>query len=222
MEKIVINAAKRDVIGKQVRALRRAGKLPGVLYGHGIESMPIMLDLRETSRTLENATSSSLFTVKVDGKEYPALVREKQWDFIRRTLLHVDFQVVSMTEKIAAKVRIELVGESLAVKEYGAVLVTGLTELEVEALPTDLPERITVDISGLVEVGDGIHVSDMVVDSAKIKILDDPSTMIAFATAAAKEEEEEVVAEELLEGEVEGEEPEVIERGKAEEEGGEE
>ncbi len=212
MEKIVLKATKRDVIGKQVRALRRQGKLPAVLYGRNMPSTPITLNAREAAHVLARLPSSSLVTIELDGKEYPALVREKQRDFIKNTLLHVDFLAVTMTERIRATVAIEMVGEAPAVKELGAILVTNLDQLEIECLPGNLPERITVDISGLTEVGSAVHVRDVVVPE-KVDVLTDPDEVIAVITAAREEEEvEEAAAEAAVE------EPEVIERGKKEEE----
>src|SRR5512139_1505548 len=147
MEKVVLNATKRDVVGKQVKALRREGKLPAVIYGRHTEPVNINLDAHSASLALGKLTSSSLVTINVDGTEYPTLVREKQRDYIKNRLLHVDFLAVSMTEKLTAWVGIELSGVSLAVKDFNAVLVTGLDEIEVECLPADLPEKIVVDIS---------------------------------------------------------------------------
>jgi large subunit ribosomal protein L25 len=213
MEKVVLKAEKRDVTGKQVRALRREGKLPAVIYGRHIEPLSIVLDAHSASKTLARATSSSLLTIELDGKQYPTLVRERQLDFIRNTLIHVDFMAVSMTEKITASVGVHLEGASPAVKEYSAILVTGLTELEVECLANDLPERFVVDVSGLVDIGDGVYVRDIPAP-ANVEILSDPDEMIVVATAQAAEEVEE--EEEVLVGE-EGEEPEVIEKGKKEE-----
>ena len=221
MEKVVIPAEKRDVIGKKVKVLRREGKLPAIIYGHGIDPMSIVLDAREASKTLAGASRSTLVTIELEGKEYPTLVREKQLDFIRNSLIHVDFLAVSMTEKITATVGVAVEGESPAVREFGAILVTGLTELEVECLATDLPERFIVDASGLEEIGSGIYVKDVAVPE-NVDILTDLEEMIVVATAPAVEEEEEVTEEELLEGEEELEEPEVIEKGKKEEEGEEE
>ena len=218
MEKVVVQAEKRTVVGKQVRALRREGKLPAVIYGYGIDPISIVLDSHSASKILAKASSSTLVTIELDGVQYPTLVREKQLDFIRNSLIHVDFMAVSMTEKITASVGVHIVGESPAVKEFGAILVTGLTELEVECLPTDLPERFTVDVSSLVEISDGVYVRD-VTPPANVEILDDPDEMIVVATAMAAEEVEE--EEEVLEGEEELEEPEVIEKGKKEEEEGE-
>lgn len=189
MDKIVLEAVNRKVIGKQVKVLRREGKLPAVMYGYGIDPMPIVLDHKSSSRILANAESSSLIMINLDGKEYPTLVREKQWDYIRRSLNHVDFQVVSMTETIAAKVRIELVGVSAAVKDHSALLITGLTELEIEALPADLPDSIEVDISVLVDLGDGIFVRDLAIGD-KMTILDDHDAMIVVASAPDEEDVE--------------------------------
>ena len=100
MEKVVLNASKRDVIGKQVRALRREGKLPAVIYGRHTEPIKINLDAHSAALVLGKLTSSSLVTINLDGTEYPALVREKQRDFIKNRLLHVDFLAVSMSEKL--------------------------------------------------------------------------------------------------------------------------
>ncbi len=221
MEKVVIKASRRTVTGKQVHALRRAGELPGVIYGHNIETIVISMNAREASRVLSHLTSSSLVSIELEGKEYPSLVRERQRNYIKGNLLHVDFQVVSLTEKIRANVGIELTGISPAVKDFNAVLVTGLTELEVEAFPQDLPQRISVDISGLANIGDGLHVRDIFL-SDKVRVMNEPEEMVVLATAA-KEEVEEVVAAEEVEVEAEeGAEPEVIEKGKKEEEAPEE
>jgi large subunit ribosomal protein L25 len=217
MEKAVLKASKRDVIGKQVRALRRNGQLPAVLYGRHIDNpISIVLDQREAARTLAKTSSSSLVTIDLDGTEYPALVREKQKDFIKNRLTHVDFLAISLTEKLTAFVGVELAGLSLAVKDFNAVLVTGLDEIEVECLPTDLPEKIVVDIAPLAKPGDSIHVRDLVL-SEKLKVLTNPGEMLVIATAAKVEEAVETAAPTAA-----VEEPEVIEKGKKEEEGEEE
>lgn len=213
MEKVVIPAKKREVVGKKVKVLRREGKLPAVIYGHGIDPISIVLDARSSSRTLARASSSTLITIELDGKQYPTLVREKQLDFIRNSIIHVDFLAVSMTEKITATVGVQLEGTAPAVNEFNAVIVTSLTELEVECLATDLPERFVVDISTLTEIGDGIYVKD-IVPPPNVDILTDPDEVIVVATAMVEEVIEEEEEEELLEGEEELEEPEVIGKGK--------
>ena len=207
MEKIVIKANRRDVIGKQVKALRREGKLPAVIYGHGIKSTAITLDARETNKILSSVGASTLITIDLDGEEYSVLGRDRQHHVLQRHLLHVDFQALSMTETVRASVAL-ILGEddAPAVKDYGAMIITGVESLEIECLPSDLVDRIVVDISGLESIGDSILVKDLPVPNG-ITILDDPETMVVVATAPAAEEVEEPEEEFELE---EGVEPEVI------------
>ncbi|HEX9117670.1 MAG TPA: 50S ribosomal protein L25 [Anaerolineae bacterium] len=224
MEKVVLKATKRVVSGKQVNALRRSGKLPAVIYGRRTEPVSVTLDAHEAGLVLSKVGSSSLITIDVDGTEYPALVRERQRDYIKNRLIHVDFLAVSLTEKLRAEVRIELTGVSLAVKDSDAVLVTGLHSLSVECLPADLPDHFTVDIAPLVKVGDSIHVRDISLGD-KIQILTDPDEMIVNATYAKIEVEAAPAAavEGAVAPEAEAAEPELsVERGKKEEEEGEE
>lgn len=188
MEKVVLQATKRDVVGKQVKALRREGKLPAVIYGRHTDPININLEAHSASLVLGKLTSSSLVTINVEGAEHIALVREKQRDFIKNRLLHVDFMAVSLSEKLRTSVSIHFVGVSAAVKDYNAVLVHNLEELEVECLPGDLPERIDVDISVLQRPGEGIRLKDVHV-SDKVRLLGDPETMVAVATFAKVEEE---------------------------------
>ncbi len=215
MEETVLVAKRREVIGKQVKALRRAGRLPAVLYGRTFEPQSVTLDMREASRILPTITSSHLVTIDVDGERHTALVREKQRHPVMGSLLHVDFLIVSMTEKLRAEVMIELEGESPAVKELNGSLVTGQESLEVECLPSDLPERIVVNISILQKIGDSIHVRDLKLPAA-VEVLSNLDDLVVLVTAQAAEE---VVEEAPVVAEAE---PEVIERGKKEEEGEEE
>lgn len=211
MEKVVLVAVPRTVIGKQVGALRRDGKLPAVMYGHHFDSTPITLDLKDATKVLSTATTSSIITISLEGKEHATLVREKQKDYVRNTLKHVDFQVVSLTEKIRTNVAVELSGVAPAVKDFNGVLVTGLDEIEVECFPQDLPDRIIVDLSVLAKVGDAYYVKDIVL-SEKVTILQDGQDMLVHVTHPAVDE---VIVEEAAAG---LEEPEVIEKGKKEEE----
>lgn len=216
MDKVVLKAVKRDVTGKQVSALRRAGKLPAVIYGRHVEPIAISLDAHTTSLAMAKLTSSSLVTIELDGREYPSLVRERQRNYIKGNLTHVDFLAVDLNEKIRATVRLEFVGISAAVKDFNGVLVKNLEKLEVECLPTDLPERITVDISALKQIGNGIRVRDMAI-SDNVRILNDEDEMIAVATAA-KEEAVVEAAVAVVPG-AETSAPELsVERGKKEEE----
>ena len=209
MEKAVINATLRTVKGKKVGAMRREGKLPAVIYGHHFDATPITMDLKEASRVLHGLTASSLVYINLDGKESAALVREKQRDYLRNSLKHVDFQVVSLTEKIRAKVAITLEGVSPAVKDFNGIIITEMDSVEVEALPQDLPEKITLDLSNLKKIGDHFTVKDIAL-SDKVHVHASLDDVIVIVTLT-KEEEAAVEASAAAE-------PEVIEKGKKEEE----
>jgi large subunit ribosomal protein L25 len=195
MEKIVLKATKRNVTGKQVKALRRAGELPAVIYGRHVEPVSISLDAHSTELVFAKLTSSTLVTIDVEGQEYAALVREKQRNFIKGNLTHIDFLALDLTEMIRTKVRLTFTGVSSAVKDYSAVLVHRMDALEVECLPTDLPERINVDISSIKEIGNNIRVRDIVLPAAeRVTILDDADDIVIIASIAKEEAAEEVAA----------------------------
>jgi len=156
--------------------------------------------------------SSTLIDLEVDGKTYKALVREVQRDVITKEMIHLDFLNVAMDVKIKTVVPVELVGEAPAVRDLGGVLVTGLSEIEVEALPSDLPDRITVDLEALQDFNDSITVGDLYLGEG-VTVLTDPDEAIANVVYQTMEEEIVEVEEELV-AEVE---PEVVERGAREE-----
>jgi large subunit ribosomal protein L25 len=217
MNKIVLNVQKRGVTGKKVKALRREGKLPAVVYGKEVDSIPITLDYKEARQTLADIGANTLVTLNMDGEEYLSLVRDKQFSVIKRNLLHVDFQAVTLTESISTTVPIAVEGEAPAVSEYNGLLVTELEELDVEAQAQNLPDAIPVDVTGLTEIGDNILVRDLEI-SDEVKILNDPDDIVVVVATPTTleieiEEEEEV---ELLE---ELEEPELLEELAEEEEG---
>ncbi len=215
MEELVLPAELRTVIGKQTRALRRAGRLPAILYGSHIDPTPISLDMHSASLILPTITSSQFILIDLGKEQHNVLVRERQRHPVRGELLHVDFQVISMTERLRTSVRITLEGDAPIVKSGDGILVTGLEVIEVECLPKNLPERIFVDLSTLTEVGDAIYIKDLNLGD-DVDILTDEEEMLVLVTAPAAEPEEEEEEEELGE-ELEGE-PQVIERGRREEE----
>ena len=212
MEKVVINAEKRDVVGKKVGSLRRQGLIPGVMYGHNEPPFPITMNAREIERVINNLTSSSIVTVKVNGESHQALIREKQKDYIRNQIIHIDFQILSLKEKIRSKIEVKLVGVAPAVKNFNGIVLQEREFIDVEALPADLPERITVDISGLENIGDLIRVGDLDISDA-VTVFDDVNDVIVSISGSMAEEavEEEVTT-------AEGTEPEVVEKGKKESE----
>jgi large subunit ribosomal protein L25 len=211
MEKYIIEAQEREVIGKKVKALRREGFLPAVIYGSGMDPKPITLNTKEVRQTLSVIGANTLVTIKLGKKEHLALVRDIQREVILRDLLHIDFQAVSLEETITSTVPIVIIGESPAISEYDALLVSSMDELQIEAKAKDLPDTISVDVSGLLDVGDHIQVKDLVI-SGEVKILDDPEETVIVVTIPTLmelepevEEEAELLEEltdaELLEGE---------------------
>ena len=193
MEKIVLKATKRDVTGKQVKALRRAGELPAVIYGRHVEPVAISLDAHSTELVVAKLTSSTLVTIDVEGQEFAALVREKQRNYIKGNITHIDFLALDLTEMIRTKVRLTFTGLSSAVKDYSAVLVHRMEAVEVECLPSNLPERVTVDISSLKEIGNSIRVSELVLPE-NVTVLDDADEIIIIATAVKEEAADAAVA----------------------------
>jgi len=216
MEKVILKAELRTITGKKVKNLRIAGKVPAVIYGSEVKTLPITLDKRDTTNTLNKYSGSTILTIDVEGKEHPTLVREIQQDYIKGDLLHVDFLVISLTEKLRTYVSITLIGEAPVLEEYSALIVSGLDQIEVECLPQDLPEVIEVDVSSMEEIGAAIYLKD-IPSIEKVEFLSDPEDLIAVASAIKEEVEEVIEEDEILEDIEEGAEPDVVERGKDEE-----
>ena len=209
MERVVIKATKRDVTGKKVSQLRREGKMPGVVYGHHIEPIAIVMDAREVTRAMVGLTPSSIVTIDIDGEDHAALIRERQRDYLRNKFIHIDFQAVSRTEKIRARIETVLEGTAPAVKNYNGIVLHEKEYIEVEALPEHLPERFIVDISNLNRIGDMIRISDMSI-ADDVTVFDDVNDVIVSISGVKEEVEEEPAAD--------ADEPEVVEKGKKEEE----
>ncbi|MCJ7511676.1 MAG: 50S ribosomal protein L25 [Anaerolineales bacterium] len=186
MAGLTLEAARRKTTGKQVRALRREGKLPGVIYGAGIEATPIELDARQASKVLGRTTRATLVDVVLEGETHPSLVREIQRDPIRRIIRHVDLLKVAMDQTIRAEVPIELIGEAPAVKTLGGVLVAGVNAIQVEALPANLPDRVVVDLKVLVNIDDAITVGSLSL-GAGVEVLTDSDSLVARVIYQAEE-----------------------------------
>ncbi len=205
MEELNLKAARREVLGKRNRFLRRQGITPAHLFGHGLESQALQCDTAELKGIIAHAGETRLITLKIDGDEEArsVFVREVQTDALGKYLLHVDFYQVKKGEKMAVNVPIIVVGESPAMKGKNRMLTHGITELPIECLPDKVPPQIEVDISILEELEQPIQVKDLVLDP-EIAVHTDPEQLIVKVTEVmVKPEEEEVVAEE---GEEEAEE----------------
>jgi large subunit ribosomal protein L25 len=206
-----LTATKRTVTGKQVGQLRRAGQLPAVLYGPGTEPMPIQLDAKEAGHAIRRIKGTQLVDLTVDDKAYKVLVQELQRDSIKGTFLHADFYAVDMNRMLRVKVPLHLTGTSYAVVSLSGVLVHGVTDIEIECLPADLPTGVEADLGELKEIGSALHVKDVRLPAA-IKVLTNPEELVARVTYQAKEED-------LSTPTTTATEVEVIEKGKLEEEG---
>lgn len=191
MEKIELEAQKREESGKKLKAVRREGLIPAVVYGRKIKPLSIVIDGKNFIRTIlrSEAGMNAIVSLKVAGektKAIPVLTHEVQRDPLTDEILHVDFRHIVMDEAIKTRVHIELIGLPIGVKETGGVLVSGLREVEVECLPTDIPDKYEIDVSEL-KIGDSLHVSDLA-QVAKVKILTTPTEMIANCSPPTKEE----------------------------------
>ena len=211
MEKVVLKAQKRQVIGKQVRALRREGLLPAVIYGSHISPVAISLNFHDASLALAKISSSQLVNVDVDGASHTVLVRERQRNPVTSALVHVDFQAVSLTEKLRVNVGLQFSGEAPAVTNYDGIVSVSLEELEVECLADDLVNYLEVDLSALDRIGDAIHVRDVPLPP-RVQVLNDPDEIVVVITAPT------IAVEAAEEVEAAAFEPEIIEKGKKEEE----
>jgi large subunit ribosomal protein L25 len=214
-ENYVIEAQPRTVVGKKVGQLRRSGMVPVIVYGPKIEPINLQVPYRPLQVALMKAGGTNLIDITYDGNTQTVLAREVQRDVLRGDILHVDFFSVDLLAKIKIDVPIHFVGESPAVAARKGILITGPTMLTIETLPSHLLSQIEVDLSGLNEIGDAVHVRDLSLD-ADITILNDMEEMIAriSQTSAARSEEDEAAeAAEAGVGEVE-----IIKKGKEDEE----
>lgn len=212
MEQITVQSSVREQRGKGPnRRLRVAGKIPAVLYGHKSQNMALEVDPKEIFKILQSDTGeNTIFLLAVPGKEkINVLIKEYQLEPVSHRLLHADFYEVAMDEVLEVDVPLEVIGEAFGVKSEGGLLDIVHRELRVECLPADIPENIEVDVTEM-KIGDQVRVKDLKV-SEKIKILDDPETVVV-AVEHPRAEELPTATAPVTEAE---QEPEVIKKGKA-------
>ncbi len=216
MQKVVLKAEKRAEIGKGgARNLRRHGMLPAVLYAAG-SSTPIKIQGKEISKLMASGGGEhvliniELSDDKRGKKDHWALVKDYQLDPIRNELLHVDFLEISLEKKIKITIPVMITKEPMGIKK-GGIMQQLMRDIEIECLPTQIPDGIEVDVSSL-DIGHSLHVSDLAVKEG-IKIISDPKEVILTVTAPVVEEVAPVAAAEVVT------EPELIKKGKTKEEG---
>ena len=191
---IQLNAQIRTVFKKAVSKLLAQDLIPAEIYGHNFENKHISVSRKEFKKAYMEAGETGLITLVVEGVSYPVLIHDTETDRLGNDIVSIDFYAVNLKEKTTAEVPVHVIGESPAVKEFGGILVKALEEVEVEALPVDLPSHIDVDASTLISLNQSIHVKDLVF-SNKVKILTEPETVIVVVTEPKVEEESAPVAE---------------------------
>jgi large subunit ribosomal protein L25 len=199
-----ITAQKRDTFGKATRRLRDKGLIPAELYGKGVENIHLTVPVNEFTKLYKEAGSNTVVNLKVGTVIYPTVIHDVQRHFVKGTISHIDLYKVRLDEKIKAMVPLEFVGEAPAVKADGAVLNKAMMELEVEALPTDLPRRLTIDLSVLDALDKTIYVKDIKVPKGVVVMADEDAAVIT--AAAPREEKVEAVAADVTAVKVETEE----------------
>lgn len=188
----ILEVEKRKLTGRKVKALRREGLLPANVYGKKIKSISVQAEAKEVEKVFDEVGETGLVDLKIKGEKEarPVLLHNPQFHPVDDDLLHLDFYQVDLTQKVTADVSIELSGEAPAVEKGEGILVQLLSEVEVEALPTDLPEKFVVDVSKLEKLDDAITIADLKVDE-KVKVEAEKDQIIAKIT----EQEEEIVEE---------------------------
>ncbi len=208
---ISLTAQAREAAGSgSAKRLRREGLVPMTIYGGKSETASGSVSKRELATILRKSGRNAIFTLDLAGAATPVKIADMQLHPVKGNLMHVDFMRISLTEKTEFEVSIDVIGEAEGVRLHGAILDQPTHSLEIRCLPTDVPKSIEVDVSAL-GVGDHLRVSDLKVDREKIEILADEDQVIVTVAAPRIVEEEAPVLEEPVE-------PEVIKKGKTDEE----
>lgn len=203
MAEFQLAADLRRARGRKNRQLRREGMVPGIVYGPSTEALSVQFPYRAIEVTLMNAGGTNLIDIIINGDSYPSLAREVQRDVVRGDILHVDFLAVDQTQRIRVEVPIVMDGESPVVAAREGILITGRSSLTLEVYPSDIRDRIVIDLSALLELGAEVLVRDLTFGE-NVTVHNDPNEMLAkiVQPAAARADAE---LDEELEGEEEGE-----------------
>jgi len=188
---ITLKAKARKEFGKKTKTIRKADKIPAVVYGPGVKNVSIEIDYKDFQKTFKAAGESSLFELDVEGEKEkrPVLIHEIQRDHVTDKFIHIDFFQASLKEEVEATVPLVFFGVALAEKDLGGTLVKNITEVEVKALPQNLPHEIKVSIESLKTFQDHILIKDLVLPE-NVKILKKPEEIIASVAEQEKIEEE--------------------------------
>jgi large subunit ribosomal protein L25 len=196
MKKYSLTGLSRTLVGRKVKNLRKEGKLPATIYGKNAKSISISISIDEFASVFAKAGETGLIELTIDKTIHPVLIHTVQVHPLTSNPLHVEFHQVDLKEKVHAKVPVELVGESPAIAQKLGVLLSLLDEIEVEALPTDLPEKIIVDVSILENVDQELKVSDLAVPGEVTILTDITLPVVKVGPLVTKEAEAQAAAEE--------------------------
>lgn len=217
MNKHTLKAEKRKILGQKVKTLRKEGVLPANIYGKKVKSLAIQVSMVEFQKIYKEVGETGIVEIIVNSSKRPVLVNNVQMHPVTDVPIHIDFLQIDLKEKVTADVPVDLIGESPAEKSGLGTVVQQINEIEVEALPTDLPEKFEIDLSKLTKVDMAVLVKDLEVDKKKVEIKSDIEQIIVKVEPLRKEEEVIVPVEEEEGATEEGEEP--TEESKASEEG---
>ena len=196
---LVVDA--RSVLGKQTKRLRRAGNVPGVVYGKGTASIPVQVDAKRFETLYHAAGRTTIFQLEIPGTgPRSAIIKSVQRHPLSGRAIHIDFFLPDLTIELQVDVPLVFVGEAPAIEATGGSLFTSLSSIKVSALPADLPHEVTVDVTPLVDLEAAIHVRDLGVESDTVHVLTDPDEIVA-RVMPPRVIEEPVVEEEGEEGE---------------------
>ena len=193
MDTLNLNAEKRAVLGRAVRGLRTKGVLPAELYGNDTKNIHLSLPEADFAKVYKEGGENTIVNLVVDGQTHPTLIYDVQTNPVTGQVIAVDFYQVNLKEKIETSVPLQFVGEAPVVEAKGGILIKAMDEVEIEALPTNIPHAIEVDMTVLDDFGKSIHVADLKV-TGDFEIKTDPSAVVATVTEP-REEEVEPVAE---------------------------
>ena len=188
-EKVTLEVQPREVFGKKVNQLRKQGLIPANIFGNNYDSKAISMPTLDFMAAYKVVRETGILYINVGKESVPTLISHVQLHPITDQILHVDFRKVNMKEKIETAVPVVFVGESEAVKTHNGVLITQSEYLYVEALPSDLPQQIEVDISKLVEIGDSISIADLTKPEGYV-FTEEPEKVIVSVTAHREESTE--------------------------------
>ena len=195
MKKHSLAADVRNLTGRKVKNLRKTGKIPATVYGKNVTSISIAVDADAFKKVYTEAGETGLVELTVGSDMRPVLVHTLQKDAVSNQLLHIEFHQVDLKEKVHAKVPLELSGVAPAVTGKAGVLLTLIDEVEVEALPTDLPEKLIVDVTKLAQVNQEVKVGELIIPSGVTIITDKDQSVVRVGALISKEAEAEAAAE---------------------------